>query len=301
MRVKMKKTNKFLIIFFLLFSIIMAFIMLNYDDLKHGVFLNPSKNETRALFSWKSEEVRTDNFELFEIMEKLKLNTLYQEFSRSLSQDEINKFLLDAELNKINIYYLTGNPKWALDKTGKPMVDHINRVIELNKNLNKNTRIKGIVFDIEPYSLKEWKNKEKVMDSFVKGMEIAYKMANDNNIEVILCIPYFYDNKGLTKQLKELIESGCDSIAIMNYYKDNEIKNMRQEVEFATMFDKKIINIYELQAPGTSGLTEKNTYYNQGIEAIEENFYNIKKEFYGKDITIAFHEYNSLKEVLGYD
>lgn len=298
---KIKKINKFHIILFLLFSIVIFFIMFNFDKIKQKTFLIPTENETRALFSWKSGEVKPGNFELFEIIGKIKLNTLYQEFSKDLSQDEINEFLLDAELNKIDVYYLTGNPEWALDKTGKPMVDHISRVIELNKNLNKNTRIKGIVFDIEPYSLEEWKNKEKVMDSFVKGMEIAYKMASDNNIEVVLCIPYFYDNKGLTKQLKELIESGCDSIAIMNYYKDNEIKNMKQEVEFATMFNKKIINIYELQAPGTRGLTEKNTYYNQGVEAIEKNFYNIKKEYYGKDISIAFHEYNSLKEVLGYD
>lgn len=298
---RQKNTNKIIVVSFLLLTIVIVFILFNVDKFMTKKSLEPNTIETRALFSWKSEEVNSGNSELFEIMEKQELNTLYQEFSRDLNQETINGFLLDAKNNKIDIYYLTGNPEWALDETGKPMIDHISRVVELNKNISEDKRIKGIVFDIEPYSLKEWKNKEKVMADFIKGMEIAYKNARDNDIEVILCIPYFYDNKGLTQQLEELIKSGCDSIAIMNYSKDNEIENMNLEVEFATMFNKKIINIYELQAPGTSGLTEKNTYYNQGVEAIEKNFFNIKEEFYGKDISIAFHEYNSLKEVLGYE
>lgn len=298
---RQKYTNKIIVVSFLLLTIVIVFILFNVDKFMTKKSLEPNTIETRALFSWKSEEVNSGNSELFEIMEKQELNTLYQEFSRDLNQETINGFLLDAKNNKIDIYYLTGNPEWALDETGKPMIDHISRVVELNKNISEDKRIKGIVFDIEPYSLKEWKNKEKVMADFIKGMEIAYKNARDNDIEVILCIPYFYDNKGLTQQLEELIKSGCDSIAIMNYSKDNEIENMNLEVEFATMFNKKIINIYELQAPGTSGLKEKNTYYNQGVEAIEKNFFNIKEEFYGKDISIAFHEYNSLKEVLGYE
>lgn len=301
MYVKLKKTNIFIVMLILLFSIVMVFIFLNLEKVLLEKSVEPEKLESRALFSWKSEEVNSDNTEIFEIMEKQRLNTLYQEFSRSLSQDEINEFLTDAKKNKIDVYYLAGNPEWALDETGMPMIDSINRVVELNNNLDGNIKLKGIVFDIEPYSLDEWKNEEKVMNDFVKGMEIAYQNARVQGIEIILCIPYFYDNKDLTIYLEELIKSGCDSVAIMNYSRDSEIKNMKLEVELATKYNKNIINIYELQPPGTRGLTEKNTYYNQGIEAIEKNFLNIQEEFYGKDISIAFHEYNSLKEVLGFE
>lgn len=301
MLVKQKKTNIILIISLLLFIIVIVLMFFNINKLMTERPLDTVTKDTRALFSWKSEEVYSGNTELFEIMEKQELNTLYQEFSRDLSQEAINDFLFEGENNKIDIYYLTGAPEWALDKTGKSMIDHIDRVIDLNKDLRKNSRIKGIVLDIEPYSLDEWKNEEEVMDIFVKGMEIAYNYALENGVKVILCIPYFYDNKGLTQQLEELIQSGCDSIAIMNYSKGNEIENMNLEVEFATMFNKNIINIYELQPPGKRGLTEKNTYYNQGVEAIEKNFQEIKEEFYGKDISVAFHEYNSFKEVLGYE
>ncbi len=265
------------------------------------LMLNKEVQETRSLFSWNSEEVKSGSSELFKTMNNLNINTLYQEFSNDFKQEEIKDFLKEANKKGIEVYLLTGNPKWALDETGKPMISIVERVIKINENLNKNLKIKAIVFDIEPYQLEEWNNKskEKIMDSFLEGMKNAYMIANDNNIKIILCIPYFYDNMGLTKQLESLIESGSDSVAVMNYFKDKEAENIIQEVEFTEKYGKKLINVYELQEPGNYGLTEKNTYYNEGVLEIEKNFDNIKREFEGKDISIAFHEYNSLREVLG--
>ncbi len=134
------------------------------------------------------------------------------------------------------------------------------------------------------------------MNDFVTGMKTAYKTANKNDLKMILCIPYFYDNMGFSKQLDDLIKSGCDTIAIMNYYKDKEITNIKLEVAIANKYGKEVVTIYELQAPGTHDLSDKNTYYNDGIEAINENFNNLKEAY--QDITIAFHEYRSLKEVI---
>lgn len=287
-----KLKYKLLIIIFLLFSVIVFFLMFNKE-----------KQENRTLFSWNNIEVKNGGSELFKIMKEIKLNTLYQEFSEDLKQEDIKKFLKEANTNKIEVCLLAGNPKWALDKTGNPMLNTIKRVNELNKSLNNKLKIKTIVFDIEPYQLEEWEAKDKgeILAGFVDGMKIAYKSANENKIKVVLCIPYFYDNIGLTRQLGDLIETGCDSVAVMNYYRDKEVKNLMQEVEFTHKYGKKLITIYELQAPGTHGLTEKNTYYNEGILKIEKNFDNIKREFPEKDISIAFHEFNSLKEMLGYE
>ncbi len=136
------------------------------------------------------------------------------------------------------------------------------------------------------------------MNSFVKAITTAYKKANENSIEVIVCIPYYYDDMGFSRQLKRIIKSGCDSVAIMNYYKDNEAKHINKEVKYADKYRKKIINIYELQAAGKYGLEDKNTYYKEGIVGVEKSFANIKEEFVGKDVSIAFHEYNVVKEIL---
>ena len=48
----------------------------------------------------------------------------------------------------------------------------------------------------------EWdKNPEKVMGSFVSGMKEAYALAQDYGLEVIVCIPWYYDDKGQQKGL----------------------------------------------------------------------------------------------------
>ena len=256
--------------------------------------------EPRSLFSWSDNEVLDGSKELFITMKNVNLNTLYQNFSGKLTIKNIELFLTEAKKQHIRVSLLDGDPKWALNEDGDQMIRTINRVIEINKELNKEIRIKSIIFDIEPYLLKEWdeKNREEIMNSFIKGIKAAYKIANNNNLEVIICIPYFYDNMGLNKQLEEIIESGSDGVAIMNYMKSKEVGNISTEVEFADKYEKKVINIYELQAPGQHGLKDKNTYYKDGIESVEKSFKVILEQFSGKDISIAFHEYKALKDVL---
>lgn len=287
--IKAKLVNKVLFILLLIsFSSIMA------------AFRGGNSIEVRALFSWKSNEVTEGRSELFKTMEELNLNTLYQHFSNSLTQEDIESFLLDAEDKEIEVYFMDGNPKWASDKNGQNVIHTIDRVLKINRNLDKGKGIQSILFDIEPYLLEEWdeKNSKKIMNNFAKGMKRGYKKAKENNLKVILCIPYYYDTMGFTKELEELIKSGCDSIAIMNYYKNREGAHIKKEVELAHKYGKKVINIYELQAPGNHGLIDKNTYHKDGIMAVEKSFNNIQREHYGKNISIALHEYRAVKEVL---
>lgn len=260
-------------------------------------------SETRSLFSWKSSEVIEGRGEMFQTMQEMNLNTVYQHFSSRLKQEDIEAYLLEAESKNIEVSFMDGSSKWALEKNAEHAIKSLERVIKINKNLHKSKGIKSIIFDIEPYTLKEWNTstREEIMEKFVAGMKLTYNKAKANNIEVILCIPYYYDTVGLSVQLEELIEKGCDSVAIMNYYKKREAKHIEQEVEFAYKHGKKVINIYELKAPGTHGLVEKNTYYNDGILAVEKSFINIKRELPGKDISIAFHDYRAVKEVLNRD
>lgn len=256
---------------------------------------------TRSLFSWKDSEVLEGRTQLFTTMKELKLNALYQEFSEELRQEDILDFLGEATKEKIDVYMLAGSPKWALEKDGESMCRQVQKALEINQAGGKEQDVKGILFDVEPYLLKEWdeQDHDKIMDSFVEGMKTAYKKAQDNDLKVILCIPYFYDNLGVPKHLEVLIESCCDSIAIMNYYQGKEYENIKGEAELAAKYGKKLINIYELQSPGKHGLKDKNTYYEEGIKAVEENFSVLQAAFDGQDIFIALHEYDALKEVEG--
>lgn len=284
-----KLFKRLFIILFIIFAISRLLILYNENTVK-----------TRALFSWKKEEVLDGGDELFKTMKVLKLNTVYQQFSSKLEEEDIKKFLLKAEELDIKVSLLDGEPKWGLEKDAYHMLETIDRVNQINRNLNETQGIKSIIFDIEPYLLEEWndKSREEIMDGFVVATKAMYKRAKESELEIILCIPYYYDDMSLSKQLEELIKNGSDSIAIMNYLKDKELSNIKEEVEMADRYDKAIINIYELQAPGEYDLKEKNTYYNDGIKAVEENFKKMRKKFRGKKVSIAFHEYRALKDLL---
>ena len=286
---KAKTTNKLFIVILIIVSIILG----NYVWQKNG-------QETRSLFSWKDSEVLEGRIELFEVMKKLKLNAVYQSFSKKLSKEDILKFLDEASNKNIDVYLLDGAPEWAVENKAESMCYSIDEVIEINKDISKDKHIKGILFDVEPYLLEEWDkgNSEKIMKDFVKNMEIAYKKAHDSGIEVIVCIPYFYDNFELSSYVETLISSSCDKVAIMNYYKGKEYEHIQMEADIIQKYEKSLINIYELQPPGKHGLIDKNTYYDEGIESVEENFKELKKSFRGQDISIAFHEYQALREVM---
>jgi sulfur relay (sulfurtransferase) DsrC/TusE family protein len=266
-----------------------------------GCSLNKTAQEERALFSWKDSEVLEGRTELLETMKELELNTVYQSFSKDLKEEDIFNFLEEATDKKLEVYVLTGSPEWALEEEGKTMIDEVEKAIKINEAAKVNHRVKGILFDVEPYLLDQWDNKKKrkeIMDQFIENMKVAYKKAHDNGLEVIACIPYYYDEFGFSSQVEELVKSGCDTLAIMNYYQGKEYEHIEKEGSLVAKYNKNLINIYEMKAPGEHGLIDKNTYFEEGITSVEENFISLKKAFSDMKLSIAFHDYPALKEVI---
>lgn len=268
-----------------------------------------------GLFSWSAETVNKTDGELFELMKQQELTVLYQNFSSKNSrQEQMSIFVESAMKEGITVYYLTGDPKWGLDPSGDKLCEAVEEAAAYNRRIERKflerrkkdgekwetiPRLAGIVLDVEPYTLKEWdKNPGKVMDSFVSGMKEAYALAQEFDLEVIVCIPWYYDKKGQVSGLEELIKNGCDSIAVMNYYRGAEIKNIITETELAQKHGKGIITIYELQKADGRGVKEINTYYNSGLAALKKSYAGVLEAYPGQAISIAYHDYRALKEVL---
>lgn len=285
------KINK--VLFITIFFIVGSFF--------NGCSLYKTSQETRGLFSWKGSEVLEGRAQLYETMKELRLNTIYQSFPEDLQEKDILNFMREATDKKISVYLLTGDPQWALEDHGETMLSEVEKVVNINKSLKKSERIKGVLFDVEPYLLDEWdkQSQEKIMNGLVENMKKAYEKAHENGVEVIACIPYFYDDFGFSQKVEELIKSSCDSLAVMNYYQGKEQKHIENEEALTNKYGKKLINIYEMQAPGKHGLIDKNTYYEEGLNSVEENFIELKKSFNGRNISIAFHDYAALKEIIG--
>ena len=233
-------------------------------------------------------------------MKEAKLNTLFQSISTT---EDINydEFLTSAKNQNIKIYALTGTPEWALSEDGESMIKRVEFIAKINEHLPDDTKIKGIVMDVEPYLLDGFEeNRKEIMKKFISAISKTYEIAKKYDLELVVCIPYYYDHWNLESELEEIIINS-DTIAIMNYYREKEIEHMEYEAVLSRKHNKEVMTIYELQEPGLYGLTERNSYYGMSIENVYESFEEIKSYYSDQKVSVAFHEYEFLKELLEYE
>lgn len=254
-----------------------------------------------GLFCWDKEVLndRAQRDTLWRAMEQYDLHELYQYIPADLPPKSLSSFFAEAEGHGIGVYLLTGDPAWARDGTGEALVNAVRQAASVRRRTDGST-LKGVMMDVEPYLLPEWEEEaESLMDSYVSAMKAARKQAEEDDLFLYACIPYYYDSEGLTSYLNALMEQGCHGIAVMNYYRENETKHLRYEWQQAKRLNKPIVNIYELQRPGLHGLKEINTYHESGMAGIAKSFRSIRKSLPYDYLTFAVHDYNSLLEVEG--
>lgn len=283
-----KKSQRIVVLISAILLIAFTVVILGFAKEKKS-----ANNSPVGLFSWKSEALNDPD--VFTVADKLRINQLYQFISRSNNTEDVERFVNNVVSAGIDFYALYGEREWALDPTGSKMCEMIDRVNEMNRVFKEHGKssIKGIVFDVEPYLLDEWdKDSKAVMDSFVKAAKAAY--TKRGNLKIMLCIPYYYDTKGFTKELETLIADCCDGVMVMNYYRGKEENHIAGEVNICKKYKKDIISIYELRPTD-----EQITYYNLGIDAVKNNFKSLQKTYKAVNLGIAYHDYKSVKEVIG--
>ncbi len=262
------------------------------------------QEEGYGLFSWEPEIAeRKDDWEmLFECMEKSDSGSLYQQFSKEAFKEEITgEFVKELKKRNKHVYALAGAPEWAYETDGKHIVKWLKRVAVFNLERGKDERIDGLMIDVEPYLLEEWEQKgearQKLMEGYLEGICEGYEYAKEHGISYLVCIPSFYD---ATNQeiLEILIARGCDGVAVMNYDRTDEEGQIRREVELAKKYEKRIINIYELQKAGKHDLKQINTYAQEGLEALWRSSESLQQAFSYDKLQFAYHYYKPLREML---
>ena len=257
-----------------------------------------------GLFCWDGA-VLTDEDEresLWQTMEDLRLNVLYQAVSKGTEAAAVRTFLAAAAEQGIEVWMLTGAPEWGLDRSGAEMIRAVEEAARYNQGQCSEECFRGILMDCEPYLLEQWEREPAaVMDSWLSAMKEAHQAAESQTLDFTVCIPYYLDTEGFSGHLRELTEEGCSGLAIMNYYKEEEAAHVQTEVAFARASGIPVTVIYELQPPDAHSLQEINTYYHEGLHAVEESWQALK-EIFGKDgFTPALHEYEALREVACYE
>ena len=270
-----------------------------YNDLSQAN--GNAKEHDRAMYSWGHHYIYEENEAILQdVMERTECNILYQEVASNASADDVAAFLQRRGEHNQTVYYLCGNATWSIEEGATSMLREVDRAIAYNNAAGEHKFV-GIQFDVEPYCLEDFDaNADEYMAQYVENSKLAYAKAHEAGLLVEICIPYWWDSAyGYDEQLEDLIANACDSVAVMNYYKkQKEAEHIENEVELCKKYNKKITNITETIPPGLHGLTEDNTYYNDGIDAIEE-MWNILDGYFQYDkLGYSFHYLDEVIKLL---
>ena len=225
------------------------------------------------------------------------ITEIYQYIKPEYTEESIEDFLSRMAEYDIDVYILDGEPEWCYEKNYSYMKNVLDRVRKWNEKADRRSRIKGIVFDVEPYVLDKWHNiPDQLLEEYTGNVTKLMKDASldESPVDILLCIPYSYDNMGRDRFLRSLIRES-DGVIIMNYYKGAEIENIKREAALARWYRKRIVNAYELQ-PGLLSQTNNSiTYYKDGIETVRDNYRELITEYSRHDMGIAFHTMEYLR------
>lgn len=182
-----------------------------------------------------------------------------------LDKYQIDTIFMDinhySSISNYNIFVLAGDSSWRADDMQK-VVDEA-----------KGKRADGIIFDIEnDYSL------------LASDLSLL-----NSHLPIYVCIPFWLDEDVQDGIIKE-----ADGVVVMNYSKGNERQNIQKTIEMADEYGKTILTAYELQPVGEYGLEDYNTYHEDGLQAVEENY---KEQFSGTDVGIAFHNLDMMRKL----
>ena len=242
-----------------------------------------------GMFEWTEESV--DNPEKTDrLIRALSITRWYQEIPEELDRDKTVSFMEYMNRRKVKVYALTGSVEWGFEEDGASLSRQIQKVADYNDSVDEAYRFRGIMTDIEPYVSSRFREDPVYyMDLYVKGMRAAYEYAVSRNIRVIQCIPRHYDEQGLTAYLEQLIAYACDEVAVMNYGLSNEVEMIETEAGLCEKYEKELHCILEFQEVGIHGLTEQETYRQQGIKAADATWDKVEAAYPNIRIVRDYH------------
>lgn len=259
------------------------------------VIVNKTLQTDTGIFSWKSSAMNDRNS--IDFVKEQQFSEIYQLINEKESDESVCGFLKKMAENETAVYLLSGESDWYLDGSAQYMMHELDRVNDYNRMVSENEKIKGVVFDIEPYNVPGWSdNKQKMMQSMIG--ELAKVYSKKGNLEMMICIPFYYDTMGLADELESLVRDCCDGVMVMNYSVGNEVDNIKKEMELCKKYQRRLVNIYEFQPRGVSGVEQINTYDGRSKKTFLDNCKKMKFAYPYQNISFAFHEIEAYAEFL---
>lgn len=249
---------------------------------------NSEYRNTTSMYSWKEQTLIKDADIIYQALNELNVSTLYQNIDSSYMKKEyIEDIIKSYNANGIEVHRLIGDPSWAYDGAyAKKKIDEIN---EYNKTVEESAKIKGVNLDIEPHVDDRWDaNPQKAFTQYKDTMIDVYNYAKKYNLHVTICTNVWFSKY---EGYEELYEKAADTYSIMNYVKDTNVTGIKEEVEIAEKYNKKIETI----AHSSSDSAETESYHNDGMNKLIQEHENILANYSYSYLRPSYHHFTTIE------
>jgi hypothetical protein len=176
----------------------------------------------------------------------------------------------------------------------------LERVLAYNRSAEEAARFAAIQFDIEPYTLPEWKtDQNEVAEYFAEAAQEWSRIVRDadSSVGIGAAIPFWFEKVELGEgTLVASLMEVFDYVALMAYRdkaegRDGIIAHSRYEVEAAGRLGRKVI--VGVETDQTS--LDKLTFLEEGRSALDAALGRVSEEFRGSDgyAGVAVHHLRS--------
>lgn len=208
--------------------------------------------------SWVEASARKDLFDFLKRHQigriMVQIHTSYESGKPVLKYvPEMISLLKDAQIAGVEVHALDGAPNFIRPPWPEKLVGQIRALAELNASLPEESRFKGVHYDIEPYTLPEFKDpttRSEVCDEYIACLALLRSAAKAVGLEFSVDVPFWFDTRedlkvvtfgGKTTTLLEHIAEIADWFGIMAYRNralgsDGIIQHSRGEIAAAAKY-----------------------------------------------------------------
>ncbi|MEJ8545764.1 hypothetical protein [Brevibacillus borstelensis] len=233
----------------------------------------------KATWLWQTYQTASVPEQIVSFASAQGVNLLYLKIDTTLKPSYYQSFIQKARAAGIEVHALGGKAGWGLERNRSEILSLVDWVGRYNQTVEKNAAITGVHFDIEPYTLPEWKSSQnEVIRQWMGNVEAYLAKAKelDPSLQLGCDIPFWLDKTVLPEQpnvsITEWLISKHDHVAVMAYRDRAEGPNsisslIPQELEMADRLGKKVIVAVETKESNEGNFV---SFYEEGTARMED-------------------------------
>ena len=228
------------------------------------------------------------------------IGRIYQEIPQVyLAREETVSMVSRLKSDGIETAALAGDRSWGLESNDLSEPEAIiDRLAAYNSRVGNASRIGAIALDVETYTYGSWKKEpKKYFAAYIEKMQTLYQYAHSRGLSVVQVIPVHFDTID-EDLMRRFVSNCCDEISLMNYDKATQVEAIEGEVSLCRELGIPVETIFETMPYNDYySVTEENTYYYEGIDALNAKKEAIYARYGSAGLGVSYHHLDTMFHV----